>query len=197
MFEYFCTLMKNNAWASPIISGFTTALVASAAAMYTVKKQRQTARENNSLLFERDYKHNNEVTSSWSTLYYKAHKNKLTFPIVRYAEEEHSTTSEAIAIRYILNEWERAANAINQRLYDEMLLYRAFGSTVIFLRTEFSPYIYARQADNPSFYKQFMAMSLRWMALRSNEPDHKSINSKIHDACVCKQCVKIARKKML
>lgn len=178
---------------SPICSASITAMVAGVIALMTIKKQRQTARENNSLSFEKDYQRCEYVRKAWVVIREKVIKNKPYFPIERYAEAGYASTEEATAIRDILNEWERAANAINHNLYDDGLLYNAFGSSVLFLRTEFQPYIEKRQNDTPSYYQNFMSMSLRWRIRKDNE---KSSRVKSNQCC-CKKCGSVITKNNL
>lgn len=187
----FGVFLSKHTWMTPIVSGATTAVVAGVIALFTIKKQRQTARENNSLSFERDYKRCEYVRSAWDVLFHRVFKNRSSFAVERYAESRFSKSEGNKAIKDILNEWERAANAINHRLYDDRFLYKAFGSTVLFLRKGFYPYIAARRSDNASYYRQFMSMSLRWMIMRSKEKEYK--NSKHEPSpnkvCVCKDCI--------
>lgn len=162
--------VSKNPSMTPIVSSGLTALVAGAIAICTIIKQRQTARENNSLSFEKDYKRCEFVRNAWDTLIYNVHANRLETPIERYAiDAELKKTKEAKAIRDILNEWERAANAVNTRLYDGEFLYQVFGSTVIFLHREMLPYIKERQKESPFFYEQFMRLAVCWLAKRNQE----------------------------
>lgn len=185
-FETFAAYITAHPVLSPVCSASITAFVGGVIALITIKKQRQTARENNSLSFEKDYKRCEFVRHAWDKILEKVIKNKLSFPVEKYADPEFARTDDAKAIRDILNEWERAANAINHKLYDDKFLYNAFGSTVLFLRSEFTPYIYARQKENSSYYKHFMRMSLRWRVYRDNQ-EPKDRKTK-HEACICRKC---------
>lgn len=177
---------------SPVCSATITAIVAGVIALFTIKKQRQTARENNSLSFEKDYKRCEYVRKAWDIVIDRVIKNRLSIPVERYTEPELSRSDEGRAIKDILNEWERAANAVNSKLYDDEFLFKAFGSTVIFLRTAFGPYIEARQKEGPSYYEHFMKMSLRWVIRRDAEPNKKN-KKEVHNQCRCRKCKKLAK----
>lgn len=58
----------------------------------------------------------------------------------------HIKSEEAIHIKEILNTWKRVAIAIQHKVYNEELLYKAYATMVIQIWIKFSPFINARQA---------------------------------------------------
>lgn len=80
----------------------------------------------------------------------------------------------------ILNTWERAAIAIKKSIYDEEVLYLAYGTTVIQLWTKLSPFIKKRQEKNPRLYVNFDWLAVKWMAKR-NESKSKSELKKLKE----------------
>lgn len=137
-------------------------------AYVSLKNQRKTSREKNSLDFEAAYKRNAEVVEAWSVLL-KVHKNRLNFPIENYGKQENSQSDEAKALKMIFNEWERCANAVRHNLYDERYLYNVYGSTLIFLDVHFEPYMAECRKTNSRFYKNMKNLSLKWRVRRSYE----------------------------
>ncbi len=71
-------------------------------------------------------------------------------------------------IRELLNTWERAAIAIRQNVYDERLLYNAYGTSVIWIWKQTRPYIRQRQAANPRLYVNFDWLAITWLIRRDS-----------------------------
>ncbi len=69
----------------------------------------------------------------------------------------------------LLNEWERVANGIIHKVYDENLLYSAHGGTVILLFNRTRRYIENRQEKNPRVYILFTKLALDWKLRRAYE----------------------------
>ena len=163
-----CTLARlwkdNPTFYSTIIA----ALIAAAIAIISIGKQRQTSREKNSLDFESSYKRSDKVEDAWQTMLNILKLRKI-IPLEMWGRDEVRQTKEARALMTVFNEWERCANAIRNGLYDEMFLYKVFGSTVIFLAKEFEPYLTARRSVNIKFYGNFCWLAENWMIRRSRE----------------------------
>ncbi len=141
---------------------------ASIIAIVGIRKQRQSAREKNSIDFESGYKRSKQINDAWIILM-KAVRNSNNVPIESWASQDKFASTEASAIRLILNEWERAASGISHSIYDNDLLYKTYGTTVIDLYTFLRPFITEKQRHNPRFYAQFAKLAVCWMVLRSNE----------------------------
>ena len=69
----------------------------------------------------------------------------------------------------VLNVWERASIAIKKNIYDEDVLYLAYGATVIQLWTKLRPYIKKRQEKNSRLYINFDWLAIKWMINRANK----------------------------
>ncbi|KDE35135.1 hypothetical protein AW40_18395 [Kosakonia radicincitans UMEnt01/12] len=149
-------------------STIIAALIAAAIAVVSIRKQRQTSREKNSLDFESSYKRSDKVEDAWQTILNILKVRKL-IPLEMWGRDEVRQTKEARALMTVFNEWERCANAIRNGLYDEMFLYKVFGSTVIFLAKEFEPYLTARRSVNIKFYGNFCWLAENWMLRRNRE----------------------------
>ncbi|MCA3994668.1 MULTISPECIES: DUF4760 domain-containing protein [Serratia] len=158
-------LWKNN---PTFYSTIIAALVAAAIAIISIRKQRQTSREKNSLDFESSYKRSDKVEEAWQTLL-DILKVRKTIPLEMWGRDEVRQTKEARALMTVFNEWERCANAIRNGLYDDLFLYKVFGSTVIFLAKEFEPYLAARRSINIKFYGNFCWLAETWMIRRGWE----------------------------
>jgi len=153
-----------------IYSKHPTAIVGAIAlivATIGILKQRQTSKEKNSLDFEASYKNNKDIREAWDTL-----RTILQQPpnyLLEIAKDRDNKHRKSIIL--ILNEWERAANAIYHGLYDEEFLYKAYGSTVITLFTNTLPFISYFQQKNPRTFISFTKLAVRWQLKRSNEND--------------------------
>lgn len=137
-------------------------------AVISIRNQRKTSREKNSLDFEAAYKRNKDIVDAWSEVL-RIHKDRHNFPIADWGKEEYSQTDGAKALKLIFNEWERCANAVNNGLYDERYLYRVYGSTLIFLDVHFEPYMEECRKRNPRFYRNLKCLALRWRVRRAYE----------------------------
>ncbi|HBH7064230.1 TPA: DUF4760 domain-containing protein [Enterobacter cloacae] len=149
-------------------STIIAALIAAAIAIISIRTQRQTSREKNSLDFESSYKRSDKVESAWQTMLNILKLRKI-IPLEMWGRDEVRQTKEARALMTVFNEWERCANAIRNGLYDELFLYKVFGSTVIFLAKEFEPYLAARRSVNIKFYSNFCWLAETWMIRRERE----------------------------
>jgi len=163
------TILKNLWHTNPtFFSTIFAAIIAAAIAIISIRKQRQTSKEKNSLDFESSYKRSDKVEEAWQVLL-NVLKVRKTIPLEMWGRDEVRQTKEARALMTVFNEWERCANAIKNGLYDELFLYKVFGSTVIFLAKEFEPYLTARRSVNIKFYGNFCWLAEKWMIKRSWE----------------------------
>lgn len=146
-------------------------------AIFGIAKQRQSSREKNSIDFESSYKQSKDIEEAWMVLKIVV-QNRLDTPIDHWAGGKAYGSEEAIAIRRIINEWERAANGINHKIYDDDFLYKTYGTTVIELYTFLRPYITATQNYNPRVFAQFTRLAIRWIIRRTKE-DRKEVDTRL------------------
>ena len=145
-----------------------SAILAFVAAVTNISYQRRTARESNALSFQQKLLDNKEYMNN-SALVSRAIANRLDFPLKNYAKPEHKYKEEAKAIRYVLNTWERAANAIKHDIYDDNYLYEAYKSYVIKLHVYFFDYIKVKQNEQNSLYERFVWLATQWRTKRDTE----------------------------
>lgn len=145
-----------------------SASLALCAALLNILFTRKTARESNSLEFQRNLLRDKS---------YKMHELR-AMRAVRERENLHELAQtqfrfdkDSISIRYILNTWERAANAMRHGLYDELYLYEAHKSMVIALSMYFREFIKEAQQRQPSFYENFSWLALKWVIRRDSHSD--------------------------
>lgn len=74
-------------------------------------------------------------------------------------------------IRELLNTWERVAIAIRQNVYDENLLYNAYGTSVIWIWKQTRPFMRKRQEENPRLFVNFDWLAIRWQIRRDGVKD--------------------------
>lgn len=147
---------------------FFPGVIGALIAFFSIRAQRRTSREKNSLDFEAAYKRNEAVVKAWSDVL-SIHKNRMKIPVEHWGKEEHSQEDSAKSLKLIFNEWERCANAVNNGLYDELYLYRVYGSTLIFLDVNFEPYMAQCRIKNPRFYRNLKILALKWHIRRASE----------------------------
>jgi len=148
-------------------------MVAITAAYVTIRTNRQLAREKNALDFEQKYKENPKITEHMRLLG-STFKIKNSLEIKEMSSKKYEECSEEEkkfweASAYVLNEWERAANAVNHDIYDEHLLYKAYGTSVLKLYMNLSEYIAARQKDSVRYYINFLMLVAKWQIRRGRE----------------------------
>lgn len=155
------------------------ALLAATAAYFTLRHNIRSTRVKNALDFESTYKHNDKVVTSTQAV--RAMLRQQAKPVEFWGLEENQLTDEAKHLSTVMNEWERCANAIYHKVYDDKFLYGTYGSTVIFLFTHLQPYIEARQKHNPRVYTKFCWLALCWRIKRDNE-DHEDVNQALKES---------------
>lgn len=147
-------------------------------AVVSIRTQRKTSREKNSLDFEVSYKRSETVIKAFDELV-KAYTNKFDKPLADWGKRENARTTEGKALSTIFNEWERCANAVKHKIYDDAYLYKVYGSTVLDLDERFGEYVAACQKWNPRVYNNFKWLALRWRVRRSYEDvSHKAMKNK-------------------
>ncbi|MBY8026147.1 DUF4760 domain-containing protein [Vibrio fluvialis] len=151
-----------------VYSTLAAAILAAVFAFFTLRHNIKSSRIKNALDFESTYKHNDKVVASTIEIK-KILRNTHNVPVMEWGLERNQLADEALHLSTVMNEWERCANAVFHKVYDEDFLYGTYGSTVIFLITHLHPYIVKRQEHNPRVYTRFCWLALRWQIRRSNE----------------------------
>jgi len=153
---------------------YSTILTGLLAALFTIRtlaKQRELSREKNSLDFQATYKHNPEINKCWNQIRSVAGNEA---ELRRLGSDAGSNEEIAKALSTICNEWERCANAIKHKVYDEDFLYNCHGSTVYFIYRDFHPFITERRKKNPKFFNNFVWLAEKWCKRRSEELRRKA-----------------------
>ena len=165
---YFSVLLTMSSYAYIVIDEkfyasiaiFTSAVIALSVALLGIHFQRKTAQESNSLDFQISLANNDKYLESLAVIVL-AINNREKVPVENFAREEFSTSKEAEAIRYVLNTWERAANAILHGIYDEKYLYRTYKSMLLYFGVNLRVYIREKQKEGNSFFS-----SLNWLIIK-------------------------------
>jgi hypothetical protein len=148
--------------AGAILLSATLALIA---AFLSIMFTRKTARESNSLNFQKnlhsDIEYNKHVRITANAA--KSGKNMRAL-----AKVENRFDDDAISIRYVLNSWERAANAMRHDLYDELYLFESHKSMVVAFGIDFREFIDECQKRQASFYENFSWLVLKWTIRRDS-----------------------------
>lgn len=137
-------------------------------AVISIWTQRRTSREKNSLDFEISYKRSDNVNEAFAKLR-PIVQGKFETPLSHWGKLENAGTDEAKTLRTIFNEWERCANAVRNKIYDNDYLYKVYGSTVLNLDETFGEYIAECQTWNERVYRNFKWLALRWKVKRCQE----------------------------
>lgn len=161
-----------------------SAIAALTAATATIKSNRHTFMQTNSLGFRKtlqDDKHYNKSIKVVS----KAMANRLKKPLVEYAKSAHLLTYEEqkvlTSIRYVLNTWEQAALSCRHHLYDEQHLYQSHKTMVIEIGIFFREFIHEVQIarNNPDIYNNLTWLILHWTIRRDDFTNKQTKNELI------------------
>lgn len=150
-----------------------SAIAALTAATATIKSNRHTFMQTNSLAFQQALLSDEDYKKALK-LVAKAMDNRFDKPLAFFANSDNNFTDDDLqtiwAIRYILNVWERAAIACVYGLYDEAYLYKTYKSMVLDLGIQFRNFIHETQEDrdNPDIYKYFSTLVLIWTIRRGS-----------------------------
>tara|TARA_Y100000782_G_C10178940_1_gene263158 strand:+ start:2447 stop:3097 length:651 start_codon:yes stop_codon:yes gene_type:complete len=145
-----------------------SAILGVSAAIAGMFYQRQTAKEKNTLDFQQKLKDDKDYlkhTVVLSQIIHSLERNKI---LLELSKPENSSDPRGISIRYVLNTWEQAANAIKHKLYDESFLYSSHKSSVIDLSLYLRTFIRERQKKNVSLYSDFSLLALKWTIKRDS-----------------------------
>lgn len=137
--------------------------------------QKRTSIEKNTLDFEEKYKHDETILKNFKLTIEACNKADEELEKIAKKQWEGNKRHEKLyeAINSTLNEWERAANAINHNLYDEKMLYGVYASAVIHLWKNLLPFIIVRQAQQPRYYINFTCLAMRWNNERIKQDDSR------------------------
>ena len=155
------------------ISVMISAVAAITAAAVTIKSNRHTFMQTNSLSFQQNLQSDSEYNRS-ILIVSAAMNNVLKKPLTEFADTSKIVTKEdkrtLKAIRYVLNTWEQAAASCRHNLYDEHHLYQSHKSMVIQIGIQFRGFIHEVQElrNNPDIYNNFTWLTLHWTIRRDD-----------------------------
>ena len=150
-----------------------SSLLALSAAIVNISYTRKTARENNSLSFQQSLL-NSKLYHEKVRCTLEAISNRHQMSLDKYAEDEFANAQEAEAIRYVLNTWEQAANAIRHNIYDDLYLYKSHKSSVLYLGVILRGYIRKKQQVNASYFQELNWLILKWSIRRDSFSEKKT-----------------------
>ncbi len=134
----------------------------------SLRSQRHLARAKHAIDFQSDYHaskeaqhHNRIVRESTRTLTWDE--------TAALAAPGHFNDEVVISIREVLNAWEKVAIAIQSDVYDEDILYNAYGSYVVGTWMDLRAYTQVKQAANPRLYVRLDWLAIRWMCRRQSD----------------------------
>ncbi|WKD23581.1 DUF4760 domain-containing protein [Pseudoalteromonas sp. KG3] len=148
-----------------VLLSATLGLSAALAGMFY---QRQTAKEKNTLDFQQKLKDDKDYLAHVVEISKIIHSLERKQTLLDLAKPQNSSDPRGSSIRYVLNTWEQAANAIKHNLYDEAFLYSSHKSSVIDLSLHLRPFIRERQMKNISLYSDFSLLALKWTIKRDS-----------------------------
>jgi hypothetical protein len=138
--------------------------LSTAIAWKSLKQSRKLSIQKNTLDFDDSHSANSELLKAYVTLRHISTSglSKEVDSKLRDLASKKQDSSEAEAIRLILNTWERVARGVEHEVYDEEMLYRAFKSLVVQIHRKTKAYRLEAQVRTPTFYECFETMAYRW-----------------------------------
>ncbi len=136
--------------------------------------RKRTSIKQNTLNFIKKYKHNEEFINAHRETV-KACNTLKPYDLAILAKIKKDVLY--FSIQLILNEWERVASAINNKVYDEDLLYGAYGYSITTFLVKLRPFIIVCQAANPRLLSDFTKLAIKWqirLAKDREEKDNKT-----------------------
>jgi len=117
------------------------------------KKQRKALRPYVNLA-----KFNNEKNKASLTSQPVSNSTALSVSVKSLDDIDKKNTS----LLYVLNTWERCANAIRHNIYDEKYIYSAQGTTVILIYNALRPYMESKKKQNPRAFLNIQWLATKW-----------------------------------
>ncbi|GKV82434.1 DUF4760 domain-containing protein [Pectobacterium versatile] len=150
---------------SSIYGSLITALVGffgAVIAIVSIRMQRKTSREKNALEFDVFYQTNEDIRSHWAVVVKYLNENKNRYDLKNIEKTDHVF----ISLIFILNTWERAANAIRYNVFDEDYLYNVLGGSAVRIHDEINIFIESRRAINKLVWVNYEWLVIRWRLRR-------------------------------
>lgn len=147
---------------------FPVVLISAVIALMAFRTTRHLSRSKHAIDFETDYHHSVKLSTALAKLVEWSKKTNRQETAELALMGEHEMVGH---IRELLNTWVRAAIAIRQNVYDERLLYNAYGTSVIWIWKQTVPYIRRRQAVNPRLYVNFDWLVITWLIRRDSHKE--------------------------
>ncbi|MEB1182514.1 DUF4760 domain-containing protein [Xanthomonas campestris pv. campestris] len=138
---------------------FPVVTVAAAVAWFSLRSQRHLARAKHTLDFEKEFK-DKETPKLRAVV--KVLRTRSSDELVQLAVHSPLDHDEVSNLCDVLNVWEGVAIGIKAKVYNEDMLYDAFGHAVIKLFDMAIPFIKARRLATPSVYVRLSWLATRW-----------------------------------
>jgi hypothetical protein len=143
--------------------------VTSVLAFLSWKTQRHLTRAKHTMDFQVSFSDSETMKKAAKTFHNLLCK-MTTEELIQLASTRRPTKQHDRVIQ-ILNAWERVAVALKHDVYDEEMLYDIYGTFLLKLCSTLSPFINARQAENPKVFVNLKWLAMRWKVRRSATND--------------------------
>jgi hypothetical protein len=138
--------------------------ISACVALYSIKQARTLHIQKNTIDFDAAHANNDKLLDAYAFLN-KLTSNRLTVEygllMTDYASTKKATT-EAASLRLILNTWERIGRGIENKIYDEDILYKALKSTALIIYKKTGAFRAETQKGRPTCFEYFETLATRW-----------------------------------
>lgn len=160
---------------------FYVAFISSIVAWLAYLQAKRQSVYKNTLDFQTHWNDSERVDEAWSIVYEMSNEKNNRMSISSSAELINSLSTEALAVREILNRLECTAAAVSNCIYDETMLRKNYSGPWLRLWGKvYEDYVCKSRTlnDNPRIYEQLETMFVRWQLLRDKEDVYLKKNGK-------------------
>lgn len=134
------------------------ALIAAAA----LRSTRHLTRAKHTLDFDKEFKEKNKASLLRAFNVLRTHSTEALKELGENGSMSTDGSDPYTSLVEALNAWEGVSIGLEHKVYNEMMLFEAYGSTIAKLYIHSIPFIKARASDNPRYFKHFVKLGLRW-----------------------------------
>lgn len=134
------------------------ALIAAAA----LRSTRHLTRAKHTLDFDKEFKEKNKASLLRAFNVLRTHSTEALKELGENGSMSTDASDPYTSLVEALNAWEGVSIGLEHKVYNEMMLFEAYGSTIAKLYIHSIPFIKARASDNPRYFKHFVKLGLRW-----------------------------------
>ncbi len=172
VYEYALCLMSKDPKIIPMYIACFVAMLSMIAAVIAINNTRKLARNKNAIDFETAL----ENSTTYDEYFYKLEdfmarikKDGKSLDTELKLVALNKKHSDYRPIQELLNWWERGANGINSKVYEDTILYKVYCTEVLSLFKTVKPFIETRRTINPKAFVEYESLVNIWAKRKKKE----------------------------